>query len=129
MHVACRDLTPCTLSGLFLYKKSNQGSGGGPQNYTKEPVTKTLHLQCNPIIFNQATEIWYSVSCQTDIQLSVYNSLGQQVVVIDKGTRGGIHSVVWRPEDKYGNRLAGGIYFLQLKTPDEAKVQKMVIIE
>jgi hypothetical protein len=51
------------------------------------------------------------------------------VAVVDQGKRRGIHSVVWKPEDKYGNKLASGIYFLQLKTLDEAKAQKMVIIE
>jgi hypothetical protein len=51
------------------------------------------------------------------------------VTVIDKGRRNGNQVIVWNPEDRHGKKLANGIYFLQLKTPDETKVQKIIIIE
>lgn len=121
--------TNVVLSGILLYSRPKQGSGGGPQSQNEQMMITSVNLQCNPVIFNKVTEISYSLGYNTDIQLSVYNSIGQLVAVIEKGRRDGNQVIVWSPKDRYGEKLANGIYFLQLKTPDETKVQKMIIIE
>ena len=102
--------------------------GGGPQSSGEQNVA-TLNLQCAPVVFNKATEISYALSCEADIQLSVYNTIGQLVAVIDKGRKSGNQSLLWIPKDNHGRTLASGIYFLQLKTGDAIAVRKMVIVE
>ena len=117
------------ISGMLLYSKPKQGSGGGPQSQNEQIMTTSTNLQCNPMIFNKATEISYSLLYKTDIQLSVYNSVGQLVTVIDKGSRTGNQVFIWNPKDRHGKKLSNGIYFLQLKTPETSDVKKMVILE
>ncbi len=117
------------ISGILLYSKPKQGPGGGPQLQNEQMITTLTNLQCCPVIFNKATEISYSLSYETDIQLSVYNSIGQLVAVIDKGRRNGNQVLIWNPKDRHGKKLASGIYFLQLKTPVATEVKKMVILE
>lgn len=117
-----------TLSGVLLYSRPVQTGGGGPQSSGEQNMT-TLNLQCTPVIFNKTTEIFYSLSCEADIQLSVYNSIGQLVTIVDKGRKNGNQSLLWTPKDMHGRGLASGIYFLQLKTGDTIAVKKMVIVE
>ena len=117
------------ISGMLLYSKPKQGSGGGTQSQNEQIITTSTNLQCNPVIFNKATEISYSLRYKTDIQLSVYNSIGQLVIVIDKGSRAGNQVFIWNPKDRHGKKLSSGIYFLQLKTPETSDVKKMVILE
>ena len=114
---------------MLLYSKPKQGSGGGTQSQNEQIMTTSTNLQCNPVIFNKATEISYSLSYETDIQLSVYNSIGQLVTVIDKGSRAGNQVFIWNPKDRHGKKLSSGIYFLQLKTPETSDVKKMVILD
>jgi len=117
------------ISGILLYSRPKHGSGGGPQSQNEQIISTLLNLKCQPVIFNKATEISYSLGSETETQLSVYNSVGQLVVVIDKGRRNGNQVIVWSPKDRYGEKLANGIYFLQLKTPVASEVKKMVILE
>jgi hypothetical protein len=116
-----------TVGGLLLYSRPAH-AGGGPQSSSEQSMA-TLNLQCTPVVFNKVTEISYSLSCETDIQLSVYNTIGQLVTVIDKGRKNGNQSLQWIPKDMHGRRLASGIYFLQLKTGNTTAVRKMVIVE
>jgi hypothetical protein len=76
----------------------------------------------------------FQLKCPTcaeteQMELSVYNAIGQLVAVVDRGIRSGYQCLRWAPEDMQGRRLASGIYFLQLKTDDTFEVKKMVIVE
>ncbi|MHB9028363.1 MAG: FlgD immunoglobulin-like domain containing protein [Candidatus Latescibacterota bacterium] len=62
------------------------------------------------------TSIQYRLAEESLIRLSVFNILGQQVRVLDKGLRpAGTHRVAWDGRDESGQTVASGIYLYILK--------------
>lgn len=71
--------------------------------------------QNHPNPFSLNTHISYTLSGPAQVNLSVYNMLGQQVrnLVMDKQTQGD-YTVDWDGRDDSGKLLAGGVYFCRL---------------
>ena len=70
------------------------------------------------------TMINYQLPMTNDVELSIYNQLGQKVVtLVDKKQNAGYHQVEW---DASG--FASGIYYYQLNTGDYQEVKKMVLL-
>ena len=94
--------------------------GDGIQNYVSRIVTfshgfKIQHRlqKCNP----------FSLSVSSDIVISIYNILGQEVTrVADGHFDAGVHSVEWNAGDK-----ASGVYLYRIKAGDFVKTRKMVL--
>jgi hypothetical protein len=78
---------------------------------------------------NPATDkfdINYTLARTQDIELSMYNSAGQLVTVLDHGMKNaGKYSVSWHRS----NALPSGIYFLKLSAGAESAVQKVIFIK
>jgi hypothetical protein len=69
-----------------------------------------IALSCYPNPFNSTVIITMSIDNPSNIDLSVYNLLGQSVASIFRGLKAqGVHWLDWQPTD-----LAAGIYFLRL---------------
>jgi hypothetical protein len=82
-----------------------------------------LH-QNYPNPFNPMTAIGYWLSAVSDVELSIYNSLGQKVVTLfSEKQNAGYHQVDW---DASG--FASGIYYYRLETGGFVDVKKMVLI-
>jgi len=87
----------------------------------KQNLTTAIENYPNP--FNGTTTISYSVSKDAEIELNVYNLIGNKIAVLEKGKRiSGKHSSVWNSES-----VAPGIYFLQLKTDDQVIIKKIIV--
>ncbi|MCX6835109.1 MAG: hypothetical protein NTW07_08250, partial [candidate division Zixibacteria bacterium] len=62
-----------------------------------------------PNPFNPSTEIDYTIPSSSSVELTVYNSLGQRVAVLDEGYRAaGSYRVTWDGRDFTGARAASG---------------------
>ncbi|MCP4568286.1 MAG: T9SS type A sorting domain-containing protein [FCB group bacterium] len=87
-------------------------------------------LQNYPNPFNPATTIRYSLAKQAQVNLVVFNVLGQKVrqLVLEKQDVG-MHEVVWDGNDNAGYSVATGIYFYRLKTNEFTETRKMVLIK
>ena len=80
-----------------------------------------------PNPFNPVTNITYDVGFvdgpQQQVNLSIYNLLGQQVITLVNEQRSiGRHSIKWYGRDKMGMSIASGIYFVHMVT-STGKVQ------
>jgi hypothetical protein len=83
-----------------------------------------------PNPFNGVTEIRYSLPKRGEIELTIYNALGQKVSTLVDGIRkAGHHTVSWHGRDERGLPVASGIYIYRLKTPDKIASLKMVYIK
>jgi len=84
-----------------------------------------IHLAQNyPNPFNPSTNIRFRVDKKQDVELAVYNTLGQKVaVLLDGPVSAGEHQITWNAAD-----FATGIYFLQLKAGHQVKVRKMMLV-
>jgi hypothetical protein len=93
-------------------------------------VPSTGLFQNYPNPFNPSTVIPFSLSQPSDINLTVYNALGQRIRTLADGFHSsGRHSCVWDGRNSDGRAVAAGVYIYRLKTGDTALSSKMLLID
>ena len=93
------------------------------------PVNFTLS-QNYPNPFNPTTEIAFLLPEGSDVTLTVFNSLGQEVrVLVDEYLRKGVHQVGWDGTDISGNPVGSGLYFYHIQAGDISATKKMVLLK
>jgi hypothetical protein len=85
---------------------------------------KTFELSQNyPNPFNPATHIRYQLPQATQVSLTIYNMLGQEVrKLVDAQQPAGYHTAIWDGRDNSGRSVPTGVYHyrLQAKGPSGA---------
>ncbi|MCS5653613.1 MAG: choice-of-anchor B family protein [Candidatus Marinimicrobia bacterium] len=108
----------------FYVLKASQGGNLSTENEIAIPDEYALK-QNYPNPFNPTTQIQYELPKAGEVNITVYNTLGVEVMEIDKGFRSaGIHKVSFN-----GSDLPSGIYFYQLKVGSIVKTRKMSLIK
>jgi len=94
-------------------------------------LPKSYNLLANfPNPFNPSTEIGYELPELTDVNLSVYNILGQRVkTLINMRQQPGIYSVNWDGRDGEGHDISSGIYFYRLTTNNFDAARQMMLVK
>jgi hypothetical protein len=78
-----------------------------------------------PNPFNPTTIISYFLPRSSEIQVDIYNLLGQRVETLFNGRQeGGVHSVRWDASNS-----ASGIYFVQLRSQNLTQTRKMLLLK
>jgi hypothetical protein len=104
------------------YYTTYSGSAALPQVYQLE--------QNYPNPFNPSTVIYYTLPTATDVNLVVYNTIGQKVkTLVATSQTAGQHSVEWDGTDETGNTVSSGVYFYKLTSPDYSATRKMMLIK
>ena len=81
-------------------------------------------MQNYPNPFNPSTAIGYQLPAVSNVELSIYNMLGQKVaILVNSRQTAGHYQVQWN-----ASRMASGVYYYQLKTEQFEDVKKMVLI-
>ncbi|MFN0157421.1 MAG: carboxypeptidase regulatory-like domain-containing protein [Bacteroidota bacterium] len=87
-----------------------------------------------PNPFNPSTTISFNLPANSNVTLSVYNLIGQEITTLmnDK-MNAGSYDVVWNGKDHSGRSVASGIYFYRLKATSESgnfnEMRKMVLVK
>jgi hypothetical protein len=82
-----------------------------------------------PNPFNPETEISYVLPKACQIDLSVYNLLGQKVrMLVHEFQSAGLKNVKWDGKDEYGIGVASGVYFYKIKAGEFTQSKKMVML-
>ena len=91
-----------------------------------------------PNPFNNQTTIKYDIPSlmvnMVDVEIHIYNTLGQMVRTIDEGDKSaGQFTTIWDGKNDDGETLSSGVYFYQLRAKvdgqsDYNKTMKMVIV-
>ncbi|RLC46013.1 MAG: hypothetical protein DRH57_06895 [Candidatus Cloacimonadota bacterium] len=64
-----------------------------------------------------------------DVSLKIYNIKGQLVrILIEEKLDAGKHSIIWNGQNDNGKEISSGIYFYQLKSGKENKINKMLLL-
>ncbi|MEW5922474.1 MAG: S8 family serine peptidase [Candidatus Zixiibacteriota bacterium] len=93
------------------------------------PKNFTLH-QNYPNPFNPTTVINFDIDRATDMELSVFNTLGQKVATLFEGhAAAGSYQVVWDGTNKSGQMVASGIYFYKLTAAEYSETRKMLLVK
>jgi hypothetical protein len=91
---------------------------------TNNPSDIVLY-QNYPNPFNPVTIISYSIPESQNVELNVYDVLGNKVAdIVNQYQSGGLHSVTFDASD-----LSSGIYYYQFKTGQLIKVKKFILIQ
>ena len=83
-----------------------------------------------PNPFNSQTKIIFEASSNENVQLIVYNIIGQKVKELFNGISNiGKNTVYWDGTDDYGKNVSSGIYFYTLKSQEKRLSKKMVLLK
>lgn len=78
-----------------------------------------------PNPFNSTTEINFALPILSDVDLSIYNILGQKVATLISGNiEAGYHRIVWN-----ASNIASGIYFYKLSANNYTSIQRLTLIK
>ncbi len=82
-----------------------------------------------PNPFNPSTEISFTLPSRTDVRLTIYNLLGQEVTrLVDGMMSAGEHRVRWDGRSSAGDEVGSGVYFYRLETGDFSSTKKMALV-
>ena len=114
-----------------LFDKDGALLSKGTRLLKLTPIPDQFALHQNyPNPFNPITTIHYDLPIDAQVSLVVYNLLGHRVCTLENGFQtAGYKTVVWNGANGNGVRVAAGIYFYQLVTPQFTKVKKMVLLK
>jgi hypothetical protein len=101
------------------------------------PLPSRFTLSQNyPNPFNPTTTIQFAFglsgtgATQQEVNLDVFNVLGQHVTTLFKGSYpAGEYTVSWDATDNNGRRVATGIYLYRLRVGDEYMTKKMLFLK
>lgn len=87
-------------------------------------------FQNYPNPFNPETTIRYQVPHDSEVNITVFNMLGQKIVtLVDKKQAAGRYSVVWDGNSARGLPVSSGVYFYRMRTKDFVKTVKMLLLK
>jgi hypothetical protein len=119
--------------GLFAATPAGNVIEFSPVTDIDEPTVNALNsYQLNqnyPNPFNPATTISYQLAMVSEVELTIYNTLGQEVrKLVQTNQPAGIYQVQWNGKDDGGKDVASGLYLYQLKTSDYVQSRKMLLL-
>jgi hypothetical protein len=84
-----------------------------------------------PNPFNPTTSIDFGIPSDLNVQINIYNIIGQQVVSIDQGLLNpGAYTVTWNGKDTFGNFVPSGVYFYEIKAGKQfQRIKKMTLLK
>jgi len=90
-----------------------------------KPFTYKLYSNY-PNPFNPSTTFSYEIAKDSDVKLTIYNTLGQVVktVVHIENQQAGKYNVVWSTEN-----LVSGVYFYRIEADDFVDIKKMTLLK
>jgi hypothetical protein len=94
-------------------------------------IPRKLTLLCNyPNPFNSSTTISYQLSTAGNVELSIYNVLGQKVrSLVNTNQNAGIYKVVWDGTNETGSTVNSGVYFCRISDGQEQMTRKVLLIK
>ncbi|MFQ6678133.1 MAG: T9SS type A sorting domain-containing protein [Fidelibacterota bacterium] len=113
--------TPFIIDDIYLKVVHSLGT---ENDHNMIPSSFILH-QNYPNPFNPTTTIRYELPVQSKVRLTIYNVMGQEVVVLVNGELiAGEHEVIWN-----AGSIPSGIYFYRLETPGKQLTKKLVVLK
>ena len=115
-----------------VYTYTVMDANGASSSLLLQTLPAAFSLADNfPNPFNPATTIQYALPQAADVELTVYNVLGQPVrTLIAEHQNAGRYVVEWDATNDSGHSLSSGMYFYRLQAGGEfLKVKKMLLLK
>lgn len=111
-------------SDAYLIKIDSEGGVGEGNDINQLNI---LRLHPNP--FNRKITVSFELPEKRELDIFIYNILGQKVRSLFTGTKErGSHHVSWDGRDESKNRVKSGVYFLRIKTEEEYEYRKILLL-
>jgi hypothetical protein len=96
-----------------------------------DALPRTFVVQQNyPNPFNPSTVISYSLPERADVEVSIFNVLGQKITtLVRKSQPAGEYTTVWNGSDATGHPVASGIYFYRVQAGHNVQTRKMMLLK
>jgi hypothetical protein len=89
-----------------------------------------LLYQNYPNPFNSSTMIKYQLSSTGEVNLKIYDLLGKEVrTLVNQKQNSELHQVNWDGKNKYGDRVASGIYIFQLNYEYLSQIKRLLFVQ
>ena len=76
------------------------------------------------------TNICYELAMSDAVRIDLFDVNGRHIRrLIDEPQRGGRHGVVWDGRAEDGRALAGGIYYVRLRTSDTLQSRAVIMVK
>jgi hypothetical protein len=116
--------TPYATGSIIASALMTTGVAQRPENRPQE--FRLLQNYPNP--FNPSTVISYTIAFRSDVQLHVFDAVGQRVAELVATVQDpGVYTVSWSP------RMASGVYFARLEARSDGKrfvdAKRMMVIK
>ncbi len=83
-----------------------------------------------PNPFNPETNIQYRVAQASQVEIKVYNLMGQLVrTLVDKQQPSGNYAIQWSGHNDAGRLVSSGVYFVKMKAGNFTKIRKMAFVK
>ncbi|MEA1987134.1 MAG: GLUG motif-containing protein [Candidatus Marinimicrobia bacterium] len=94
-------------------------------------IPKEFSLNQNyPNPFNPSTTIEFAIPKMTDVNITIYNILGQRIKTINmREKQAGIYKIIWNGENEFGQVVSTGIYFYKIIAGKNSDIKKMVFMK
>lgn len=100
-------------------------------NHESDGWIESFKLSQNyPNPFNPETSIKYSIPSKMDVEILIYNSLGQKIkTLVNKAQQAGFYKAGLDGSNEAGYKVSAGIYFYRFKAGDFSVTKKMVMVK
>ena len=118
--------------GETAYTYTVTDANGASTSLSLQTLPAAFSLADNfPNPFNPATTIQYALPQAADVELTVYNVLGQPVrTLVAEHQSAGRYAVEWDATNESGHSLSAGMYFYRLQAGGEFhEVKKMLLLK
>ena len=93
------------------------------------PTEFALHNNY-PNPFNPVTNILYDIPEVSEVNLEIYNVMGQRVRTLVQGTQEpGRYKIIWNATNDFGQALSSGMYIYRIQAGDFVSVKKLVLMK
>ena len=123
--------TACSHGGPVGSTKHMDHSATLGIDVSSETFPNRFGLKQNyPNPFNPTTEIAFTLDQTADVNLSIYNMLGQKVRTLTNGSKNaGTHTLQWNGLDEMGQNVSTGIYLYRLTSGSKSITKKMAFMK
>ncbi len=126
------EVSELTVDNIKLMD-TNQRLNVLEQQILEKPIalpTEFNLAQNYPNPFNPVTTIKYALPKSVDVEITIYNILGQKVkTVLNEPQKAGFKNVKWDGTNDYGLKVGSGVYIYRLRAGDFVDQMKMVFLK
>ncbi|MCP4580814.1 MAG: T9SS type A sorting domain-containing protein [candidate division Zixibacteria bacterium] len=122
----------CCFEFIFAYEFGRQGNDidfgpgeWGERGFDEILPTTTALNQNYPNPFNASTTVSFEIAHTGDVNLSIYNLMGQKVETLVEGNlNAGYYNITWNASE-----YSSGIYFYKLTTNTKTLTKRMTLLK